>query len=245
MPEPSPRHAAEAALIEQVRKAQRLHDENAANPILAAALARLANWQAQRLAQTYRDLSAQPRYADAIEFFKSDLYGDADVARRDADAARVVPMMVMMLPERVIATIAQAMELNVLSHELDRLVHKALPRADGRFSVADYCSAYRRAGNLPQRQRQIFLIVEIGHALDVFVKKPLIRTALAMMRQPARLAGFGVLHDFLERGFNAFHRMGDADEFLETIRQRETAIHDAIAGGSNAPFPDPLRSGSG
>ena len=242
MPDTSPRHAAEAALIEQVRKAQRFHAETAANPILAGALARLANWQARRLAQTYADLSAQPRYADAIEFFKSDLYGDADVARRDADAARVVPMMVRMLPERAIATIAQAMELNVLSHELDRLVQKALPRADGHFGVADYCSAYRRAGNMPQRQRQIFLIVEIGHALDDLVRKPFIRTALAMMRQPARFAGFGVLHDFLERGFNAFHGMGGADEFLETIRRRETAIHDAIAGGSNAPFPDPRRA---
>jgi hypothetical protein len=242
MADTSPRHAAEAALIEQLRKARRLHEESEGNPILAGALARLANWQARRLAQTYADLSAQPRYADAIEFFKSDLYGDADVARRDADAARVVPMMVVMLPERVIATIAQAMELNVLSHELDRLVLKALPRADGSFGVADYCRAYRRAGNMPQRQRQIFLIVEIGGALDVFVRKPLIRTALAMMRQPARLAGFGVLHDFLERGFNAFHRMGGADDFLDTIRRRETAIHDAIAGGSNEPFPDPSAS---
>ena len=239
MADRSLRHAAEAELIEQLRRAQRLHEETAANPILAGALARLANWQAQRLAQTYADLSAQPRYADAIEFFKSDLYGDADGARRDADAARVVPMMVVMLPERVIATIAQAMELNVLSHELDRLVLKALPRADGGLSVADYCRAYRRAGNMPQRQRQIFLIVEIGGALDGFVRKPFIRTALAMMRQPARLAGFGVLHDFLDRGFNAFHRMGGADEFLDTIRRRETAIHDAIAGGSNEPFPDP------
>jgi len=239
MAEPSPRHAAEAALVEQLCRAQRLHAESADNPILAGALARLADWQARRLAQTYADLAAQRRYVEAIEFFKTDLYGDADVARRDADVARVVPMMVVMLPERVIATIAQAMELNVLSHELDRMVLKALPRADGRFTVAEYCRAYRRAGNMPQRQRQIFLIVEIGHALDEFVRKPLIRAALAMMRQPARLAGFGVLHDFLERGFGAFHRMGGADEFLDTIRRRETAIHDAIAGGTNDPFPDP------
>jgi hypothetical protein len=245
MSDPSPRHAAEAALIEHVRNAQRLHEETDRNPPLAVALARLANWQARRLAQTYADLSARSRYAEAIEFFKSDLYGDADVARRDADAARVVSMMVVMLPERVIATIAQAMELNVLSHELDRRVLEALPRPDGRFTVADYCQAYRRAGSMPQRQRQIFLIVEIGQALDVFVRKPLIRAALAMMRQPARLAGFGVLHDFLERGFNAFHRMGGADEFLDTVRRRETAIHEAIASGSNEPFPDPLAGAEG
>ena len=71
------------------------------------------------------------------------------------------------------------------------------------------------------------------------MRKPLIRAALAMMRVPAQMAGFGVLHDFLERGFNAFHRMGGATEFLDTIIARETAVHRAIAGGASDPFPDP------
>ncbi len=43
------------------------------------------------MATTYADLAAQPRYADAIAFFLSDLYGGADFAQRDADLARVVP----------------------------------------------------------------------------------------------------------------------------------------------------------
>ena len=58
----------------------------------------------------------------------------ADFARRDADLARVVPIMVRMLPERVIATVARAMELNALSQELDRALLARLPRADGRFT---------------------------------------------------------------------------------------------------------------
>ena len=72
------------------------------------------------MATTYADLAAQPRYADAIAFFLSDLYGGADFAQRDADLARVVPVMTRMLPGRVIATIGEATELNVLSQELDR-----------------------------------------------------------------------------------------------------------------------------
>ena len=71
------------------------------------------------------------------------------------------------------------------------------------------------------------------------VGKPLIRAALTMMRKPARLAGLAALQDFLERGFAAFAQMRGAGEFLATIRQRETAIHAAIAGGSDAPFSDP------
>ena len=86
------------------------------------------------------------------------------------------------------------------------------------------------------------LIVEIGTALDRHVGKPLTRTALAMMRQPAKLAGLSGLQDFLERGFSAFRAMGGADEFLRTIDARETQIMEAIVGGSTDPFPDPLLS---
>ena len=93
-------------------RVQRLHEERARNPILAGALERLAEWQARRLRVTYADLAADPRYSAAIEFFQNDLYGAADFSQRDADLARVVPMLVRVLPESVIMTAAAAMELN-------------------------------------------------------------------------------------------------------------------------------------
>jgi len=240
MSAPAPRHASEAALLRQLEQARTLHAERAANPILDGAMTHLADWQGRRLAQTYADLASQPRYREAIAFFRSDLYGGEEGARRDADLKRIVPMLSATLPERVVATVALAMELNVLSQELDRLLLGRLSRADGLFSVADYCRAYRRVANLPARRRQIELIGDIGRALDRYVRKPVVRGALAMMRRPARLAGFGALHDFLDRGFHAFGRMEGADEFLATIHKRETAILEKIADGSNDPFPDPL-----
>ena len=177
-----------------------------------------------------------------MDFFETDLYGGADFAQRDADVARVAPVMAMMLPSRAIATIARAMEVNALSQELDRALLARLPRADGRLTVAEYCSAYRRMDNRPARVRQIELISEIGSALDRLVRMPLVYGALTMMRGPARLAGMAVLHDFLERGFDAFRRMKGADEFLATIVGRETALMDSIFDGANAPFPDPLEA---
>ena len=232
------RHKAEGALVDALARAQALHASRVADTSLARDLDRLADWQSRRLGATYVDLCAQPRYAGAIAFFRSDLYGSADYARRDADVARVVPLLVAMLPERVIATIADAMEVNVLSHELDRRLLGHLADRE-HFRVRDYCAAYRAADEFAARERQIAFIGTIGRALDGFVRKPLIRAALAMMRGPAHLAGFGVLHDFLERGFTAFHRMNGADEFLATILARETAIHRAIAGGADDPFPEP------
>jgi hypothetical protein len=35
--------------------------------------------------------------------------------------------------------------------------------------------------------------------------------------------------------------MGGAAEFLATIQSRETVIHEAIASGSDNPFPDPMQ----
>lgn len=232
--------SAQSVLIRELAHVALLHNERRTNPRLARALEHVAMWQALRLSQTYADLEAQPRYADAIEFFETDLYGSADFSRRDADLARVVPILVRTLPERVIATIAQAMELNTLSQELDRALLARLPRVDSEFTVAEYCRAYRLMDNRAGRERQIRLIVDIGAALDRYVRTPLLRTALVLMRQPARLAGMLVLHDFLERGFMAFRQMKGADEFLATILTREAELMNAIYAGDNAPFDDPL-----
>ena len=216
-----------------------MHAARAQNPILAGALDRLSDWQSRRLAASYDDLARDPRYAEAIAFFQSDLYGPQDFSRRDADLAKVVPMMARMLPDGVMWTIAKAMELSALSHELDARVNEYLPRADAQFTVEDYARAFRRAGKIAERHRQIALIVEVGAALDRYVGKPLIRSALALMRAPARAAGFAELQAFLERGFDAFRKMNGADPFLATIHERETEIVTRIFEGSNAPFPEP------
>lgn len=236
-------HVAEAALIDALARAQRLHDERAANEPLNRALLDLADWQSRRLLQTYADLVTDARYRAAIDFFRSDLYGNETMARRDADLARLVPAMVAMLPERVIATVAKAMELNVLSHTLDREMQRHLS-ASSRFTVADYCDAYRRTDDIPGRHRQIRLIVEVGRSLDSMVRKPLLRGALSMMRKPARIAGLSTLHDFLERGFDAFRRMHGAATFLATIETRETALCNLIVAGATNPFPEPLTPSS-
>ena len=230
---------ASAALARELARVAHLHEARHADPALGQALARLGEWQSRRLRNTYADLAADPRYAAAVAFFQDDLYGGADFSRRDADLARVVPAMARMLPAKVIETVANAMELDALSHELDRSLVARLPRHDRMFTVAEYCEAYRHPAEYPMRAHQRALIGRVGAALDRYVRAPMIGTALRMMRQPARLAGFAALQDFLERGFAAFRRMGGADEFLATIDRREAHLHDAIAAGSNDPFPDP------
>ena len=240
-PLPQPQSPAHALLVQELAHVARQQAERNANPILAGALQRVAAWQSRRLRMTYEDLATQNRYADAVLFFQSDLYGSDEFAQRDADLARIVPVMVRMLPERVISTVAKAVELHALSQSLDRSLLARLPRADGQFSVAEYCKAYRRTGKRLERERQIRLIGEIGSELAGFVKKPLLRTGLRVMRQPARMAGLAALQDFLERGFVAFGKMGDATEFLATIDMRERALMEELLTGDTIPFPDPMQ----
>jgi len=235
----SPNDAAVAALLRQLARLAQHNEARAADPILDGALARLGNWQANRLRVTYADLERSPRYAPAVKFFRTDLYGGTDFARRDADLVRVVPAMKRLLPAKVIETVAVAAELNALSHDLDRAMIGALPKRGARFSVVEYCVAYRAVGRDDERKRQIALIGDVGVALDRYVAKSMVRKALWLMRKPARMAGLVALQDFLERGFAAFAHMRGAVEFLATIETRETAIHDAIVGGDNAPFPEP------
>jgi len=237
-PTPSQPHA-QSQLVHELGRTLAVNAKRAGNPILAGALDRLRAWQAARLRQTYADLVKSPRYGPAIRFFEQDLYGGRDFSRRDADLARIVPMMVRMAPAGVVHCVALAVELNALSQELDLALVQQLPRVDGGFTVGDYCRAYRRAGDVTGRRRQIALIGEVGTTLDRYVHKRLVRTSLAMMRRPASVAGLSALQEFLERGFAAFRTMDGAAEFLAVVRERETAVHEAIVGGRNDPFADP------
>ncbi|MEO5702140.1 MAG: hypothetical protein ABIS17_06830 [Casimicrobiaceae bacterium] len=236
----SSHHSAQAFLQEQLARTARLHAARRADPTRAASLHRLARWQAVRLRQTYPDLAVEPRYAAAIRFFENDLYGGGDFGNHDSDLARATSVMSRMLPEKVILTVAEAVELNVLSHELDAALLDRLPDPGAPFDVASYCGAYRAMARRDERERQIGLIGAVGAALDAHVRKPLVRTALAMMRRPAHLAGFGALHDFLERGFRAFRDMHGAHAFLAIVTSREASLMDRIFAGDAAPFADPM-----
>lgn len=230
---------AKTGLMAELERARSMHDERAASPQLASALDRIADFQARRLDATYRDLALDPRYRDAIAFFRSDLYGPGDFSRRDADLARVVSTMRRLVPAGAITTMTMAIQLSVLSQELDRALLHRLDLGTP-LRVATYCVAYRACANRDVRMQQIALIGRVGSGLDRYVHSPLLRKTLAVMRVPARVAGLATLQRFLERGVASFASMRGASEFLGTIDARETALMNAIFAGNDAPFPDPM-----
>ncbi len=143
-----------------------------------------------------------------------------------------------MLPASALRTIALAVELDALTEELDSAMVTELCRAGQieHIDEAAYAAAYRAVACRAERQRQIVLIRETGQALDRLTKKPLLSSLLKMMRHPAQLAGLGDLHQFLDRGFNAFRGMGSSSDFLDAIEDREQQVLSRLFDGVDDPF---------
>jgi hypothetical protein len=197
-------------------------------------VAALKRWQSQRLMRTYADLSADPRYAKATRYFVDDLYGPKDFSSRDAALLKIVPMMVRILPAKAVEAAALSIEVEALSEDLDHRLAAALGEAA--IDEESYATAYRASAKPEERERQVRLVIDVGHRLDSLVRWPFVLRTLRLMRTPARLAGLSDLQDFLERGFHAFASMGGADDFLRIVEERETALLKRLFSGEPSPF---------
>jgi len=221
-------------LHRQLDLAVELQASAMANPDVEAARERLRAWQAVRLARTHADLLASPRMGPAATFFLTDLYGSTDLSKLAGDVKRIVPVMKKFLPVAGLETVADAIELHALSEELDIAMVKALGRRIRKLDATAYGRAYRKVDRRGDRERQIALIRDVGQALGRLIGQPFVSSALGLMRKPAQLAGFGELQAFLERGHDAFRKMGDTKEFLGLIVSRERKLLKALFAGDDS-----------
>ena len=141
------------------------------------------------------------------------------------------------LPDKALATLAAALEMDALSEHLDGKMVAALRSVPNnteplKIDASRYQRAYRSVGQPEQRLRQIALTQSIGGALDQLARKPLLRGLLRMMRTPAVAGGVGGLHEFLEHGYAAFAHMKDGQAFISSIANRERQEHDRLMASS-------------
>jgi len=213
-------------VAELLARKQLLDTRAQAHAACSARLRELRAWQAERLSRTYADLHADPHYRRAVEFFLHDVYGPQEFANRDRDLARVWGYLNRALPQAAFDLLAQAIELHVLTTELDLELIDALPA--GPVTAQTYQTAYRAVSKRGARARQIDLVVDIGQDLSRLVRRPWVALALRAAHAPARAAGLGTLQGFLERGFAAFREMSDPQRLLQAVRERETRLMDAL-----------------
>lgn len=232
-PEPSNRLARRLACH------QALHDPAREPRNRLRWLPELRRWQAGRLEHGFERFLRDPATRPAARFFLNDVYGDHDFSRRDADIAKVLPMMQGLLPQALLATVADGIGLGALTHALDLRMAAVLEQLAPRRRTLDaslYAQAYRAVGLPRLRSRQIGLIAAVGHGLGGALRTPRTGMLLKLSRLPARAAGLGELQGFLERGFEAFGALADVEGFLGDIDRSERAISRRLFAGDADPF---------
>lgn len=223
----------------QLQRHRDLHDPAREPRNALRWLPELRRWQAGRLETGFRHFLHDPQRAPAAEFFLIDVYSDRDFTRRDADIMRVIPMMRRVLPQKLLGTVADALELGALTQELDLSMAEALERLAPRrrkLDAALYGESYREVGQPRQRSRQIGLIGEVGRGFGNALQMSGVATLLRFSRGPARLAGLTELQGFLERGYAAFESLDDADAFVAEIERDEREVSKRLLAGDPDPF---------
>lgn len=220
------------------------HHERIEGKQLSPLIAALSTWQSNRLARTYADLLADPAFSQGCHFFLEDIYAARDFSQRDHDGQRIYQFMNRFLPEAALAPLALALELSLLTQELDMALAEAMSDHLGvtdRFTQADYEEGYRLCDNYDARVRQIELIVEEGRHLERVRRLPFISTTLRVARGPAERLGWHEMQNFLERGYEAWKSMKDSGAFIAAIKRRELAILNRIYGkAGGAPEANPF-----
>lgn len=218
---------------------QALHDPGREPRNRLRWVAEVRRWQAQRLETSFDRFLRDPARRPAAQFFLSDVYNDHDFSRRDADIARVLPMMQKLLPGTLLTAVADALELGLLTHAFDlrvaRVLQEIAPRRR-KLDAALYAQAYRDAGLPRLRGHQIDLISHVGFGLGRALRMPGVSMLLKLSRGPARAAGLAELQGFLERGYAAFRQLGDVRSFIAEIEQDERDVARRLFNGDTDPF---------
>ena len=183
-----------AGLRADLNETTELRERARSNPADWSDRRHLRAWQSARLARSYADLLASPRYRPAVAFFRDDLYGVQSTEQRDWDLGGLLPTLARVLPTAAIAALAHAMALNCLSERLDAELIGALRSTGSLAGITPerYGAAYRSCGRRAEREKQIVLVIDVG------------RTAIGIIRAIPQL--FKLYPDviFSTGGFAAF-----------------------------------------
>jgi len=215
-----------AALRQPIAAANRLHHRYIDDRSFYKVYSRFIDLQLAYFLPQYDDLRDRPGYDAAIDFVVSDLTGTR-IANRDRDLERVAGIMARTLPGKAIDAVILAMDLNArilaINVDIASTLRGKLEKGTA-ISERDYCLASRKATTFAEFRTLITKSREAGEALDHFAHLPLIRGIAHSMRIPARLAGFGDLQAFLEKGLDTFLDVPDVDEFLDIMEERMTDV---------------------
>lgn len=192
----------------------------------------LQAFQAERIRNTYRDISGMPQYQRLVEFFFEQIYGPRDFSFRNQGIKTLHQKLSGFLKGEIIDEVGRVIELHDLTDALDNLMVEKMMEVGVQppFNMESYGAVYRSCGNYSQRVYQINLMVEAIRGIHRLSQMPFIGWSLRIVRSAAHLAGFGEIMDFLSEGYQAFHSTKNINYFAETVAEREHRLNDQLFG---------------
>ncbi len=153
--------------------------------------------------------------------------------------ATVLPKMAKLLPQKALLSLECATHLNAISYRLDLQIASNIDGVD--INAETYALAYRASNNQTEREQQIHYIEVLGADLAELVKVKGISTLLMISKKPAKIAGLLSLHEFLQKGYKAFKKLGDVNDFIYPIVKTEKEImHTLFSQPNMNPLPQEL-----
>ncbi|NND65483.1 MAG: hypothetical protein HKM24_05915 [Gammaproteobacteria bacterium] len=168
-----------------------------------------------------------------MQFFVDDLYGTKDFGQRDKDFEKVFPLMRSVLPPAAVEVMIESSELHALTQALDGEMAKQFAGGSS-LNAEGYVRLYVDTGMRDERKRQIRSLVSIGRRLEDLVRRPGIGTTIKLANIPAKMLGFGKLHNFIQRGFKAFHQIPPEAKIFNAISLRERFIMEQLFDGASS-----------
>lgn len=195
----------------------------AASAGMVSAVQTIKRLQAARFEHTYADFLVHAEYAAAARFFLGELYGVRDFSQRDQQFARIAGGLERLFPAAVAELAVDLVELHALTEQLDHDMAVAWNGLSADLTQGQrYVASWHRAGSRTERDRQLAVVSAMGTELEHLTRKKSLRTALRLMRGPAKAAGLDALQQFLEAGFDAFASMARPQVLMEAIHARES-----------------------
>ena len=214
------------------------------NPLLAARLTTLQNWQKRRMQHTHAALFAVTEHQLMTQYFLTRLYGGEDFDVLAGQFERVInaaKKFERLVPSSTIQTGCEAIELAVLAIELDLnlaqlmtsdFVYNQFGEIDDDFVL----DLYHQANQSEARYHQLNLLDKLGSNLDKYVRSFIVQSAFKISKGAAERHHFDPLYNFLGEGFSAMKPLKSAEVFVGVFTKHEREILERIQLGTPNPF---------
>lgn len=154
------------------------------------------------------------------------------------DVGKALPVAHRVLPESVMQTAALALELHLLTAQLDESLMRIhfFDLDYQHVTEQSYLTAYCTGAQFDLRLRQVELTQCLAESVDRYIASRILYTGFKLAKKPAQTAGLHALYGFLEKAFAVLRPLGGAKNLISNITQTEQQVLINIQEAADNPF---------